>query len=266
MPLSPPSADSTVVVTGASSGIGKALATDLCARGYGVTIIARRADLLDQLADELTHRFGTTVSTMPRDLANADARESLISALSSNTEVQVAGLINNAGFGIRGDVAENALDREAEMVELNVTAVHHLTTQLLPGMLDRGHGAILNTASTAAFQPVPGFATYAATKAFVLSFSEALSVELAGTGVSCTALCPGPVKTEFSQVAGSVGFEDSLPGFTMVSAEEVARQAVDAMQQGRRELVPGLANRVQSVAGRLSPRSLVLPVTRRLMK
>jgi short-subunit dehydrogenase len=266
MPLGPPSPDLTIVVTGASSGIGKAIATDLCGRGYGVTLVARRADRLEQLVDDLTHRFGTSVHARACDLADAAARSELINELNSNTDIQIVGLVNNAGFGLRGDVSSNAAEREAEMVELNVTAVHHLTTELLGGMLDRGNGAILNTASTAAFQPVPGFATYAATKAFVLSFSEALSVELAGTGVSCTALCPGPVKTEFSEVAGSIGFEDSLPSFTLVSPEEVARQAVDAMQQGRRELVPGLANRVQSVAGRLSPRSLVLPVTRRMMK
>ena len=144
--------------------------------------------------------------------------------------------------------------------------MHDLTVRLLPGMIEQGAGAILNTASTAGFQPVPGFATYAATKAFVLSFSEALAVELSGTGVSCTALCPGPVRTEFSDVAGDAGMEDRLPDFTVIPAEEVASQAVDAMEIGRRELVPGLANRIQSVAVRVAPRSLVLPITRRMMR
>ena len=264
MPLSAPNAGKTVVVTGASSGIGEQISIQLAKRGHGVTLVARRAERLEQLAEDLHIRFGVEAEVIACDLADQAARVALAERLIAGKPL--AGLVNNAGFGLIGDFKDNDPDRERDMVNLNIAVVHDLTVRLLPGMIEQGAGAILNTASTAGFQPVPGFATYAATKAFVLSFSEALAVELSGTGVSCTALCPGPVRTEFSDVAGDAGMEDRLPDFTVIPAEEVAKQAVDAMEIGRRELVPGLANRIQSVAVRVAPRSLVLPVTRRLMR
>lgn len=264
MPLTTASPDSTVLVTGASSGIGAEIARELASRGHGVTLVARRADRLEQLASDLSARHGIEASVIPCDLSDPAARAKLIADLEQGKSL--SGLVNNAGFGGFGNVAEIDGDRQREMVELNVDAVVDLAVRVLPGMIERGNGAILNTASTAAFQPLPGVAVYGATKAFVLSFSEALSVELKGTGVSCTALCPGPVKTEFSQVAGSTGMEARLPDFTIVSAEDVARQAVNGMQAGKRVVIPGLPNRVSALSGRFTPRALMLPVAKKMME
>ncbi len=263
MALEKPSASTTVLVTGASSGIGTEMARQLASRGHGVTLVARRADRLDSLAAELSERHKITATAIPCDLGDPIARAELIEGLRAGPAL--AGLCNNAGYGINGRFARNDANRERQMVELNVVALHDLTLRALPGMIERGTGAILNVASTAAFQPLPGFATYAATKAFVLSFSESLSTELSGTGVSCSALCPGPVKTEFAAVAGST-MSESLPDFAMVSAEEVARQAIDAMESGNRTAIPGMANQIQALLGRLAPRSLVLPLAGRVSK
>jgi len=251
-------------VTGASSGIGAEIARELAARGHGVTLVARRTDRLEELARELADRNGIEAPVIPCDLADPAARESLVATLGQGKAL--VGLVNNAGFGAFGNVTAIDAERQREMVELNVAAVVDLTTRLLPGMIERGRGAILNVATTAAFQPLPGVAVYGATNAFVLSFSEALSVELKGSGVSCTALCPGPVKTEFSQVAGSTGMESRLPDFTIVAAEDVARQAVNGMQSGKRVVVPGLPNKVSAVGGRLTPRALMLPVVQKMME
>ena len=264
MTLPKGSASQTVVVTGASSGIGVDLARTLANRGHALTLVARRAERLEELADELRDEFGAAVTVLPCDLGDPQARAQLADVLLAGPPL--AGLCNNAGYGVNGNFVDNDPERERGMIELNVDALHDLTLRLLPSMVDRGSGAILNVASTAAFQPLPGFASYAATKAFVLSFSEALSAELQGTGVSCTALCPGPVRTEFAEVAGSKSFEDSLPEFTIVTSEEVARKAVDAMEKGSRDVIPGLTNRVQTIAGRLTPRSLLLPAMKRITR
>jgi len=261
MALETASASTTVLVTGASSGIGTEMARQLASRGHGVTLVARRADRLEALAAELAEKHKITATAIPCDLGDPIARAELIEGLRAGPAL--AGLCNNAGYGINGRFAANDDDRERQMVELNVVALHDLTLRVLPGMIERGTGAILNVASTAAFQPLPGFATYAATKAFVLSFSESLSTELSGTGVSCSALCPGPVKTEFAAVAGST-MSESLPDFAMVTAEEVARQAIDAMESGSRTAIPGVANQIQALLGRLAPRSLVLPLAGRV--
>ncbi len=262
MALESPSASTTVLITGASSGIGAELARQLASRGHGVTLVARRADRLEELAAELTERHQITATVIPCDLGDAVARAELIDGLSAGPAL--AGLCNNAGYGISGKLVNNDAERERQMIELNVVAVHDLTVRVVAGMIERGSGAILNVASTAAFQPLPGFASYAATKAFVLSFSEALNAELSNTGVSCSALCPGPVKTEFAGVAGSTMMEDSLPDFTLVSAEEVARKAVDAMENGSRTAIPGTANQLQALLGRIAPRSLVLPIASKI--
>src|SRR5919205_1355719 len=152
---------------------------------------------------------------------------------------------------------------QAAMVQLNVAAVHELTLAFLGPMVEHRAGAILNVASLAAFQPVPGMATYAATKAFVQSFSEALHAELAGTGVSCTVLAPGPVPTEFGAVAGTEGVESLVPGFVSEPPEEVAAAAVRGMLRGRRSVVPGTATKALATGGRYVPRSILLPAARR---
>ena len=193
MALPPPTNGSTILVTGASAGIGAELARGLAARGYGVTLVARREERLRALADEL----GSGAEVAPCDLADAAARGALVAGL----ERQVTGVCNNAGFGSVGRFAELDAERELRLVRVNVEAVVELTRAFLPGMLEAGAGAVLNVASIAAYQPLPGFAAYAASKAFVQSFSEAVHEELAGTGVSVTCLSPGFTHTEFEAAA-----------------------------------------------------------------
>jgi uncharacterized protein len=167
-------------------------------------------------------------------------------------------LCNNAGYGSAGRFVKLDREREPAMVRLNCEAVVDLCGRYAPGMVGRGRGAILNVASTAAFQPIPGQATYAATKAMVLSFTEALHQELAGAGVAVTALCPGPVRTEFASVAGFAAVEEGTPGFIWTTAEEVAEAAVRGLGSGDRVVIPGAINSVGAVAGRLTPRGLWL--------
>lgn len=262
MALPAPSPDATVLVTGASSGIGAQIARRLADLGHGVTLVARRADRLQQLADELHRATGLTAAVEACDLGDDAARAALIARV-GGSEVHVCGVVNNAGFGTYGRFDGLPLEREQAMVRLNVLALHELTGAFLWPMVQRGAGAVLNVASVAAFQPLPGFATYAATKAFVQSFSESLHAELAGTGVSVTTLSPGPVATEFGHVAGVGKMEDMAPGGRAVSAEDVAAAAVRGMLHGRRSVVPGVATKGMVLGGRLVPRSLLLPAAKR---
>ena len=257
MALPEPHEKSTVVVTGASSGIGAELARELARRGYGVTLVARRKEKLTELADEIHETFDVTAAVESADLQDPAARDRLIDALANR---RVVGLVNNAGYGATGPFAEADLDWHQGMVQLNCQAVVHLTGRLLPKLIDDGAGAVLNLASLAACQPIPNMATYAASKAFVLAFSEAVHAELAGTGVSVTAVQPGPVKTEFWELAGEKGRN---PGAAFVSAEEVARQAVEGMVRGSRTVVPTLKWKGAAVAGRFVPRTVQLPLMRR---
>ncbi|HEV8547473.1 MAG TPA: SDR family oxidoreductase, partial [Polyangiaceae bacterium] len=186
----------TALVTGASSGIGKELARRFVAAGHGVVLVARRLPLLEALADELRPKGGDKVSVIACDLASLGGVERVLAELASRG-LAIDFLVNNAGVGTTGAFHDSAAEREVAMVELNVTAVVHLTRGLLSGMLARGQGRILNIGSTAGFQPGPYMATYYASKAFVNHFSEALAYELRGTGVSVTVSCPGPTRTEF---------------------------------------------------------------------
>jgi uncharacterized protein len=257
MALPEPAKNSTVVVTGASSGIGAELARELARRGYGVTLVARRKEKLTELADELHEAHAVTAAVESADLQDPGARDRLVESLANRP---VVGLVNNAGYGATGPFAESDLDWQQNMVQLNCQAVVHLTGLLLPRLIDDGAGAVLNIASLAACQPIPNMATYAASKAFVLAFSEAVHSELAGSGVSVTAVQPGPVKTEFWELAGEKGRN---PGAAFVPAEEVARQAVDGMVHGRRTVVPTLKWKGAAVAGRFVPRTVQLPLMKR---
>ncbi len=248
--------NATIAITGASSGIGAEIARVLASRGYSVTLIARREDRLSELAKELESNHGVTAAVIACDVSDPAARAQLVQQLEEGPEL--IGFVNNAGLGVMGEFSAANGDQERLMVEVNVDAVHDLAIRVLPGMVKRGRGSLLNTASTASAQPVPYMATYAATKAFVISFSEAVAVELQGSGVSVTALCPGPVKTEFAEVAGSESFEENAPGMTFVSPQEVAKQGVDAMVKGDRTITPGIANKLTRVAGRVAPRGIVM--------
>jgi uncharacterized protein len=265
MGLPEPSVAGTSVVTGASSGIGAAIAKELASRGHSLALVARREERLRTLATELTSAYGVAAEVIAADLGNAEGRDRLVEELRSRARV-VEVLVNNAGFGHQADFARSPRERMVEMVDLNVGAVVDLTSRFLTGMVDRGRGSVINIASTAAFQPLPGLAVYAASKAFVLSFSEAIRTELRGTGVTVTAVCPGPVRTEFTEVAGIGGVEDRTPGAVWMSADEIAHHAVDGAAHDRRVVVPGTLNRAGALAGQHSPRALALPLINRIWR
>jgi short-subunit dehydrogenase len=265
MALPAPSYGSTILITGASSGIGADLARQLAERGYNVTLTARRKERLEELADELREAHDIVADVETCDLGAAAARGRLISKLQGG-EREVVGVCNNAGFGNLGNFLDHELEEELNVVKVNIEALHHLTGAFVPRMVQQGAGAVLNVASTAAFQPLPGFATYAASKAFVHSFSEALHTELSGTGVSVTSLCPGFTKTEFEQRAGAEDAAAKLPGFTWMESEDVAREAVEGMISGRRTVVPGVLNKAVSTSGRFVPRTVLLPLIKTVAK
>jgi uncharacterized protein len=256
MALPPPSDSSTCLVTGASSGIGAEIARVLAAGGRGVTLTARRKDRLEELAQELSERHEVHADTVACDVSNAAARRRMVRTVEQRGRA-VEILINNAGFGTAGRFQDLDPEDEIRMVRTNVEAVVDLCGHYVPEMVDRGGGGILNVASTAAFQPIPRQSTYAATKAFVLSFTEGLHQDLRGTGVTATALCPGPTKTEFAEVAGIDENLMEVPGL-VYSAQHMARAGVSALEQGRRTVVPGPTNRIGALAGRVSPRAVVL--------
>jgi uncharacterized protein len=262
MSLPPPSEGSTAVVTGASSGIGAAIAESLARRGHGLTLVARREDRLTELASRLHDEHGVRAGVVDCNLSDAGGRDRLA------TEIEELGLgveilVNNAGFGSSGDFVDLDRERQAEMVTLNCETVVDLTGRYAPAMARRGRGAVINVASMAAFQPLPGQTTYAATKAFVLSFTEGLHHELKGSGVTISAVCPGPVRTEFMDAAG-IKRADRTPGIIWQSAEQVAEEAVKAADSGKRAVVPGYLQHAGSLLGRYSPRSIVLPLSHRI--
>lgn len=265
MALPAPRDGGTALVTGASSGIGAEIARALAARGHGVTLTARREERLLELASELTDRHGVRAGVVAADIGEAEGRERLAADL-QRLELEVDVLVNNAGFGHTGDFVDAERERQVAMVALNCEAVVDLTARFVPAMVANGAGAVVNIASTAAFQPLAGTATYAATKAFVLSFSEAVHSELKGTGVTVTAVCPGPVRTEFAEQAGIAGAEERTPGLIWMSAEDLAEQAVEAAEKGKRAVVPGILNHAGSLLGRHSPRRFSLPLSRRLWR
>lgn len=262
MSLPAPSPSTAALVTGASSGIGADIARELAGRGHGVVLVARREDRLRALADELAAAHGVCAEVLACDLADPQARDALPARV-AELGLTIDVLVNNAGYGSAGAFVKLDAANEAQMVRLNCEAVVALTSAFAPGMVDRRAGAILVVASSAGFQPLPRQATYGASKAFALSFSEALHAELADAGVTVTALCPGPVRTEFMEVADLGGLDASVPGFAWVASEECARQAVDGLVHGKRVVVPGLAMRAATMAGQHTPRSLLLPLMKR---
>ena len=263
--LPPPSGSSTALVTGASSGIGAAIARELASRGHGAVLVARRQERLQALADELAGGHGVRAEVIGADLADAGHRDRLVARI-EDLGLEVDVLVNNAGFGAFGGAHRLDPDRQVEMVRLNCEALMDLHARYSAEMVDRGRGAILNVASTAAFQPLPGSACYAATKAFVLSLSEASHAELRHRGIVVTALCPGPVRTEFGEIAGVGDKEGQLPGPFWTSAEQVARDAVDSLAKGKRVVVPGLLNRGGAFSGQHMPRAAFLPLANRFRR
>lgn len=264
MTLPTPAADRTCLVTGASSGIGVELARLLAARGHGVTLVARREDRLKALADELTVAHGVRAEHVSADLTDEAARSALVGTVAERG-LTVDVLVNNAGLSTTGPVASSDIPGELRMIRTDVEAVVHLCSAFVPGMVERGRGAVLNVASTAAFQPLPGQAGYAASKAFVVSYTRAMAEELRGKGVTATALCPGPVETEFAEAAGFGDLEagDALPKIMWLSAAQVATAAIDGLDNGRAVVIPGMVNRVMAGFAHLTPRRLLLPILAR---
>ncbi len=264
MTLPAPGPDRACLVTGASSGIGADIARELVSRGHQVVLVARSADKLEALAGELG-AAGGTAHVLAADLEDRSARAGLM-ARAEELGVVVDVLVNNAGYSTLGVVHEADPEDEMRMTELDVVAVQDLCTRFLPGMVERRRGGVLNVASTAAFQPLPGQASYAAAKAFVLSYSQSLAGELAGTGVTATCLCPGPVKTGFADRAGfdEGDFDSALPGPMWLSSAEVARHGVEAFDRGRLHAIPGRANQVGAHVSRLAPRRALLGILRRM--
>jgi hypothetical protein len=254
----------TALITGASSGIGLELASVAAQDRHDLVIVARHRERLESIGRGLAEEYGVRVSVLVKDLREPAAPAEIGRELSERG-IGVDVLVNNAGVGVYGFFAETPLDRELEMIQLNVTALTHLTKVLLPPMLARRQGRILNVASTAAFQPGPIMAVYYATKAYVLSFSEALASETSGTGVTVTALCPGPTRTEFQQRAGFRPIP-LMRSPLVTKAQDVARAGWEGMKRRKRVVVPGLANRVLVQAERITPRRLVTAITRKLQE
>jgi hypothetical protein len=245
----------TALITGASAGIGRELARCFAADGHDLVLVARRLPELQALCAELEQRHPIKARAVACDLGSPSALAELLGEVRG---LELAYLVNNAGFGTCGSFAELAAEREAAMVELNVSAVLRLTRAVLPQMLARRSGRILNLGSTAGFQPGPYMATYYATKAFVNSFSEALTYELRGTGVSVTLSCPGPTETEFGDVSGVN--KTRLFKLGAAPAASVAKQAYRAMLRGRPVVVHGLLNWLGVQLLRVSPRAAVRAV------
>jgi short-subunit dehydrogenase len=244
----------TALVTGASSGIGQAFARQLAARGHNLVVVARRGDRLEQLAKELDAQYGVGIEVLVADLA-ATAGLTTVEQRLADDDRPIDILVNNAGFGTAGTFASIDVDRQDEMVRLNVLAVVRLTHAALGGMLARGRGGVINVSSTAGFQPIPGWSTYAATKAFVSRFTEGIAGECANTGVAVTALCPGFTRTEFQDQA-DFG-EDMVPRFLWQTPEEVALAGLEALERKRVYAVPGWAYRTLEVTTGLLPKTLV---------
>ena len=247
------------LITGASAGIGAALAHEFAAHGHELVLVARREQALDALADGIAAKGVARPTVLPADLGHGDAAQVIAAAL-ERRGLEPDVVVNNAGFGLVG--AADTLDRAEQlaMIDVNVRALTELSLAFIDS-LERRRGGILNVASIAAFMPGPGMAVYYASKAYVLSFSEALHRELKPKGVRVTALCPGPVPTEFQTRAGMR--DDAMPGFLTRSAEQVASDAYRGLMQGRRVVVPGAANRAVTMALRLTPHSLLLELIAR---
>ena len=248
------------LVTGPSSGIGHELARVLAREGWDLVLVARNAERLRALGEELRAAHGAESQVVPADLRDPAAPQAVWKAV---RERPLDALVNNAGYGVGGAVAETPFAAEIGMFQVNVMSVVALTKLILPGMVERRRGRILNVSSTAAFQPCPFLAGYYASKACLLSYTEALAEELRGTGVTATCLCPGPTRTDFYRRADLEGVRyASLLG--LASACEVAEIGYRAMMAGKPLVVPGLLNRLLVFAVRLTPRRLAVRITRRL--
>ena len=262
-PERPLQGKATVLVTGASSGIGDELAKLFARDGYRLVLVARDAAKLTAVAQELRQRYSADAVVLSKDLALPASPDELLGELRARA-MPVDVLVNNAGFGSHGLFAESDLPEQLRMIQVNVTALTHLTRVLLPGMLERGWGRILNVASTAAFQAGPLMSVYYASKAYVLSFSEAVANEVRGTGVAVTVLCPGPTLTDFQRRAGLEA--TPLMGGRVMDAATVALAGYRGLMDNKTVVIPGFRNRLVALAVRALPRDVVTAAVRRIQE
>lgn len=253
----------TALITGASAGIGAALAKVFAAHDHDLVLVARRRDALEALAGQLEGKHGVKATVIVDDLGDPEAPDRIFAAV-RDAGIQVDVLVNNAGFGLGGEFSETPIERESAMVQVNITALLHLTKLFIAPMLKRRAGRVLNVASTAAFFPGPLQSVYYASKAFVLSFSQAIAEELAPSGISVTCLCPGPTETEFAQVAGMKSVR--LPNMDVADAADVAEFGYRAMRAGSRVAVPGARNKLVVQAQRFVPRRLIARAMERMQR
>lgn len=255
----------TALITGASSGIGEAFANALAVEGLDLILVARSEDRLKALAKQLAEVHSRRVEVVSADLTHPGAAQK-IHAAAVALQMPVDLLINNAGFGTVGAFAKQDAARERDEVLLNAAAVVDMAHAFVPDMLARKRGGIINVASMAAFQPLPYMTVYAATKAFVLAFSEGLRGEIGRKGVKVLCVCPGPVDTPFFEATGSPGLRGTIPRPMMIGAEQVVRESLKAFRAGRPVVIPGVANKLVAAGSSLMPRRLVTAMTARFMK
>ena len=257
MPVPAPSADGRAVVTGASQNIGEALALELASRGHHLIVTARREDVLRTLADRITGQYGVTVEVRPVDLADPSERGKLCDELAVRN---ISILCANAGTATFGPVASLDPAAEQAQVQLNVLGVHDLALAVVPGMVERKAGGILISGSVAGNSPIPNNATYAATKAFVNTFSESLRGELKHAGVHVTLLAPGPVRETLPDAHEQSLVEKLIPDFLWISTEYTAKLSLDGLERNKMRIVPGVTSKAMSVGAGYAPRAIVTPI------
>jgi short-subunit dehydrogenase len=263
VPLPAPTTERRAVVTGASHGIGEALATELAARGHNLIITARRENLLKDLATRLSDKYGVKVEVWPADLTDPMHRAKLADELAS---WNVSILCANAGVATLGPVAEADPEGERALVQLNVVAVHDLILAVLPGMLQRGAGGILISGSAAGNSPIPNNAAYSASKAFLNTFSEALRVELRNSGVHVTLLAPGPVSSGLPDFVEEAVVDKVIPDYMWVSPEHTAKASLNGLRRNKMRVVPGLPAKAMSLASTYLPRAVLAPIVGNVYK
>lgn len=255
-------ADQWALVTGASAGLGAEFARQLASRGMHLVLVSRRNDLMTELAQELHTKHGTRCEIISADLSDPTGPGRVLDEITSKGIV-IELLVNNAGFGVVGEVDNADVDRLLQLIRLNISAITELTYRLVPGMLERGHGAILNVSSLSAFQPVAYMGVYAASKAFVLHFSEALHCELKDRGITVTAVCPGVTRTNFFEVAGAPGW---LQKHSSLGVEPVVKAALRALERRQQYVVPGWSNYLLTLLVRIASRRRVVKESTRFFR
>ncbi len=252
----------TALITGGASGLGYEFAVLLAKDAYHLLLVDINPEKLEETKKELEENYPTQVTTITKDMSIQNSSAELFQEIK---EIPIDVLINNAGFGLFGPFSETNWEREASMLNLHIMATTHLTKLVLKGMVERGQGKILNMSSLAAFQPGPLMSIYYASKAYILSFSEAIANELKGSGVTVTVLCPGQTKTSFQEVV-SEGTSENKIGFNIATPDEVANYGYKAMMKGKSVAIPGTINKILSFLPRIFPRNIATAIVRKIQQ